>query len=175
MELEFKPDFEAAQAGWRAFCSGERSGPLVGAVVAKAGVEPVDPPPYTAGRDGDFAPVIDQLLRWAETHQFLGAAIPFFYLEFAAAHFALLLGAELRVEGVEGNGWVEPFVEEWDDADIRFRPEGQKKTVFLHTLNGSALATSRVMVSVLEHYQDADGGLRLPEILVKKPIQHFNG
>ena len=125
MELEFKPDFEAAQAGWRAFWSGERSGPLVGAVVAKAGVEPVDPPPYTAGRDGDFGPVIDQLLRWAETHEFLGAAIPFFYLEFAAAHFALLLGAELRVEGVEGNGWVEPFVDDWDDADIRFRPDGK--------------------------------------------------
>ncbi len=50
-------------------------------------------------------------------------------------------------------------------AGIRYRPEGRKKPEFLHTLNGSALATSRVMVSILEHYQEADGGLRIPEVL----------
>lgn len=50
-------------------------------------------------------------------------------------------------------------------AGIRYRPEGRKKPEFLHTLNGSALATSRVMVSILEHYQEVDGGLRIPGVL----------
>jgi seryl-tRNA synthetase len=50
-------------------------------------------------------------------------------------------------------------------ANIRYRPGDQKKPEFVHTLNGSALATSRTMVSILEHYQEPDGGLRVPDIL----------
>ncbi len=50
-------------------------------------------------------------------------------------------------------------------ANIRYRPADQSKPEFLHTLNGSALATSRIMVSILEHYQEPDGGLAIPEIL----------
>ena len=50
-------------------------------------------------------------------------------------------------------------------ANIRYRPGEQKKPEFVHSLNGSALATSRTMVSILEHYQEADGGLRIPEVL----------
>lgn len=51
-------------------------------------------------------------------------------------------------------------------ANIRYRPKDSKKPEFLHTLNGSALATSRLMVSILEHYQREDGGLNVPEVLV---------
>jgi len=50
-------------------------------------------------------------------------------------------------------------------ANIRFRPVDRKKPEFVHTLNGSALATSRVMVSILEHYQESDGALTVPEVL----------
>lgn len=50
-------------------------------------------------------------------------------------------------------------------AGIRYRPSGQKKTEFVHTLNGSALATSRLMVAILEHYQEADGGIRIPDAI----------
>jgi seryl-tRNA synthetase len=52
-------------------------------------------------------------------------------------------------------------------ANIRFRPSGEKKAKpeFVHTLNGSALATSRIMVSILEHYQEPDGGLKVPDVL----------
>lgn len=51
-------------------------------------------------------------------------------------------------------------------ANIRYRPKDQGKPEFVHTLNGSALATSRTMVSILEHYQEHDGGLRIPEALI---------
>jgi 5-methyltetrahydrofolate--homocysteine methyltransferase len=123
MELEFKPDFDAARADWDRFWRGELDRPLVAAEVPKPDVEPAPKPPYIAGHDGNFTPVIDGLLRWAETHEFVGAAIPFWYLEFAAAHFALLLGADLRSEDIEGNGWIVPFVDDLADADLRFRPE----------------------------------------------------
>jgi seryl-tRNA synthetase len=50
-------------------------------------------------------------------------------------------------------------------ANIRFRPEAGAKPEFVHTLNGSGLATPRVMVALMEHYQTEDGHIRIPEAL----------
>jgi seryl-tRNA synthetase len=49
--------------------------------------------------------------------------------------------------------------------NARYRPEGEKGTRFVHTLNGSALAVGRTLVAVLENYQQADGGVAIPEAL----------
>jgi seryl-tRNA synthetase len=51
-------------------------------------------------------------------------------------------------------------------ANIRYRPDGSKsKPEFLHTLNGSGLATSRLMVAILENYQTPEGKIIVPEVL----------
>ncbi|NNG26262.1 MAG: serine--tRNA ligase [Ignavibacteriaceae bacterium] len=52
-------------------------------------------------------------------------------------------------------------------AKIRFKRDGEKKPEFVHTLNGSGLATSRLMVSLLENYQLEDGTIEVPEVLKK--------
>ncbi len=49
--------------------------------------------------------------------------------------------------------------------NARFRPTGEKGTRFVHTLNGSGLAVGRTLVAVLENYQQADGGVAVPEAL----------
>ena len=49
--------------------------------------------------------------------------------------------------------------------NARFKPEGEKATRFLHTLNGSGLAVGRTLVAVLENYQQADGSVLVPEAL----------
>ena len=51
-------------------------------------------------------------------------------------------------------------------ANIRYRPQGKGKSEFLHTLNGSGLATGRTWLAILENYQQADGSVRVPEVLV---------
>ena len=51
-------------------------------------------------------------------------------------------------------------------ANIRYKPEGAKKAEFVHTLNGSALAVGRTYLAVLENYQQADGTVRIPDVLV---------
>ncbi len=51
-------------------------------------------------------------------------------------------------------------------ANIRYKPVGAKKSEFLHTLNGSGLAIGRTYLAVLENYQQADGSIRVPEVLV---------
>lgn len=50
-------------------------------------------------------------------------------------------------------------------ANIRYRPEGQNKTGFVHTLNGSGLAVGRTWVAMVENFQQADGSVLIPEAL----------
>src|SRR5271169_3086955 len=50
-------------------------------------------------------------------------------------------------------------------ANIRYRPEGAKKTELVHTLNGSGLAIGRTWVAIVENYQQADGSVLIPEVL----------
>ncbi|MBF0525901.1 MAG: serine--tRNA ligase [Deltaproteobacteria bacterium] len=50
-------------------------------------------------------------------------------------------------------------------ANIRYRPTGQKKTAYVHTLNGSGLAVGRTLLAILENYQQNDGSVIIPEVL----------
>ncbi len=50
-------------------------------------------------------------------------------------------------------------------ANIKYKPEGSKKSEFVHTLNGSGLAVGRTYLAILENYQQADGSVRIPEAL----------
>ena len=50
-------------------------------------------------------------------------------------------------------------------ANIRYRPQGQKKTELVHTLNGSGLAVGRTWLAVMENYQQADGSVAIPAAL----------
>ncbi len=50
--------------------------------------------------------------------------------------------------------------------NARFKRKGEKKTEFLHTLNGSGLAVGRTLIAVMENYYDpADGGVFVPDVL----------
>ena len=50
-------------------------------------------------------------------------------------------------------------------ANIRYRPAAGARPEYVHTLNGSGLALPRVLIAVLETYQQADGSVRIPEVL----------
>lgn len=49
--------------------------------------------------------------------------------------------------------------------NARYRPEGEKGTRFVHTLNGSGLAVGRTLVAILENYQQEDGSIAVPDVL----------
>ena len=53
-------------------------------------------------------------------------------------------------------------------ANLRYRPSGGEKPRFVHTLNGSALALPRLIVALIESYQQADGSVRVPELLQER-------
>ncbi|MFN2252303.1 MAG: serine--tRNA ligase, partial [Anaerolineae bacterium] len=50
-------------------------------------------------------------------------------------------------------------------AGIRFRREPGSPTEHVHTLNGSGLALPRIVIAILENYQQPDGSVRVPEVL----------
>jgi len=55
-------------------------------------------------------------------------------------------------------------------ANIRYKEPGAKKSEFVHTLNGSGLAVGRTYLAILENYQQPDGSIRVPEVLI--PYMH---
>ncbi|GHS94332.1 serine--tRNA ligase [Alphaproteobacteria bacterium] len=50
--------------------------------------------------------------------------------------------------------------------DLRYRPQAEKGTAFVCTLNGSGLAVGRTLIALMENYQQEDGSLRIPDVLV---------
>jgi len=50
-------------------------------------------------------------------------------------------------------------------ANIRYRPAPEDRPQFVHTLNGSGLALPRVLIALMENYQQADGSILIPEVL----------
>ncbi|WP_049969509.1 serine--tRNA ligase [Haladaptatus cibarius] len=71
----------------------------------------------------------------------------------------------------EGGRWLEvSTASNFEDfqarrAGLRYRPERHESTKYLHTLNASGLALPRVMVAILEYYQNNDGTVTIPEVL----------
>lgn len=55
-------------------------------------------------------------------------------------------------------------------ANIRYRPDARGKNRLVHTLNGSGLAVGRTWLAVVENYQQEDGSIRIPPVLV--PYMH---
>jgi seryl-tRNA synthetase len=51
-------------------------------------------------------------------------------------------------------------------ANIKYRPADGGKTRFVHTLNGSGLGMPRTLIAVMENYQQADGSIKIPEVLL---------
>jgi len=52
-------------------------------------------------------------------------------------------------------------------ANIKYKPKGSKKTEYIHTLNGSGVALARLVVAILEVYQQSDGSVKVPKALIR--------
>jgi seryl-tRNA synthetase len=51
-------------------------------------------------------------------------------------------------------------------ANIKYRPADGGKTRYVHTMNGSGLGMPRTLIAVMENYQQADGSIKIPEVLL---------
>lgn len=79
---------------------------------------------------------------------------------------------DLEVYAPGCDNWLEVSSVSWfadyqaRRADIRFRRTGQKGTEIVNTLNGSALAVPRVWAAICENFREADGSVRIPDVLL---------
>jgi len=80
-------------------------------------------------------------------------------------------GDDMEEGPAMGGRWLEvSSVSNFEDyqarrAGLRYRPERHESAEYLHTLNGSGLALPRVMVAIMEYYQEPDGTVTVPEAL----------
>jgi len=102
-----------------------------------------------------------------------GLAIPFRLIQMCTGDLGFQAAAKYDLEM-----WA-PGVQEWLEvsslsnctdfqarrANVRYRPEPAGKPRYVHTLNGSGLALPRVMIAVMENYQQSDGSIAVPRVL----------
>ena len=94
--LAARPDFARVQATWAQFWAGTLKRPIISAVIPKPGVEPVPPPPWGAAYLRAAESVVDQALRYVETHQFLGDAVPYHTPSICVGLHGALLGGQIQ-------------------------------------------------------------------------------
>jgi 5-methyltetrahydrofolate--homocysteine methyltransferase len=167
--LEFKPDFERARWFWTNFWQGKADRPAICIILPRPGTRSQPTPAYLDCFDGDFHRIADQLLAWAETHEFLAESIPYYYLEFGPDTFAAWLGAGLQLAPDRRTSWSVPCVEDWDETEVRFHPEGywwqrtvEAAGVLLERCGGKILICPPTLVANL----DALSALRGPQRLM---------
>jgi 5-methyltetrahydrofolate--homocysteine methyltransferase len=177
MELEFKPDFDAARKRWDAFWRGKNPQPMLLAQAPREGMAPVAYPLCTQVLEGDFRPLAGRVIEWARAREFLGDAMPWYYLEFGPDQFSTFLGCDMipAPDGRSG-GWAVHNLEEIETADIRFRPEGkwwrrytECAQILRERCEGRMLVASCTLVANLDSLTALRGAQRLHIDLVENP------
>lgn len=118
--LEYRKDFAQVRENWRKFWDGTLGRPIIISALPKPGFEPVKPPPWGAAYSVPHEDVVDRALRWAESHEFLGDAVPFHTPSICIGLFGAFLGAEIeetREEwGIDTHSV--PFLEELEPEQL---------------------------------------------------------
>lgn len=172
--LEFKPDFAEAQRRWAAFWAGEIiDRPLIAIRAPKDGAEYVPGPPYTAGSDGNFAPVVEAAVASAAGVYWGAEAMPCYVPSFGPDQMAAYMGAELKWApgskvGADTN-WVEAFVDNWDDVmPLTIREDNPwwvRMQEFMRQLGEAA--TGKMLIGHIDLHSNADllAAIRYPSKL----------
>ncbi len=127
MELEYKPDFESTRRQWDDFWAGRMERPLLSLRAPKQPGASLTPPPKSQayGKEGKVEDWLDTLENYFDNTLFLNEAVPAVPVSFAPDHFSTLLGSDIHLNPDNPEtGWVEPFVEDWDKAEIKLRKDG---------------------------------------------------
>lgn len=178
MQLQFIPEPNKTLEAWNNFWGGTNQRPMILATLPQPGCKVVEPPPYLTAFDCDFHDLARQLLAWGETHEFLGDAVPYYYLEFGPETFAAYLGCDLRLAEDRSTSWSVPFVEDWDQVEIRFRRDSywwqrtlEAFDILRSTLNGKMMIAAPTLLGNLDALSSLCGPQKLLVDLIDRPEQ----
>lgn len=127
---------------------------------------------YKLVAPGDSAAALEQIVSHAEAVA-RGLGIPHRVISICTGDLGFVAAKKYDVElwAPGCNEWLEvSSCSNCTDfqarrANIRYRPTAKSKPELVHTLNGSGLALPRVMIAVLENYQQQDGSVIIPDVL----------
>lgn len=171
MELLYKPDFERAQAHWRAFWAGEvLDRPVVIATAPKDPARPLKRPPLLNRAGGDYQGALDRFEEWAAATYFAGEAIPSFDCWFGPDQFAAFLGAKLEYHEPDETSWTVPCVDDWEAVELKLdeTPGSVWSELQRFVRLARARSEGKFLVSTLDMHTNLDGlrGLRGTEPLL---------
>ena len=115
---------------------------------------------------------LENLITAAETMlERLGLAYRQILIPTGDLSFVAAKKIDLEIWGAGSEEWLEVSSCAWfrdfqaRRANIRYRPAAGARPRFVHTLNGSGLALPRIIIGILEAFQQEDGSVRLPEVI----------
>jgi hypothetical protein len=122
-ELELK-DFQDAAANWGRFWSGDLHRPVLRITAPKNDGNPVSMPNAYLYKDRKAEELLDAFEEYLDNTLFIAEAIPCYHISFAPDHFSAYLGADIKSnENSRETTWVVPIIKDWDDAEIKFKPD----------------------------------------------------
>lgn len=123
-------------------------------------------------RPQDSYDELEKLLKDAEeVLQLLNLPYRVVLLSTEGVSFAASKCYDIEAWSAGGEAWLEvSSCSNFEDfqarrANIRYKDKAMKKTRYVHTLNGSGVALARLVIAILENYQNADGMVTIPEAL----------
>lgn len=124
LELEFKPDCGRACQMWQVFWNGDDlPRPLVSIIIPKNDVKPIPKPIAMACLNEDVDKVIERVIAWVASHDFIGEAIPSFSVHVGCIMSAMLGAKQVVHPDSPDTVWAVPCLEDWDKFEIKFNPD----------------------------------------------------
>ncbi len=176
--LSLKPDFAETARRWDAFYAGDLlDRPIVCVTAPADDVEPVEGINYHDRAFGDIDALVDRGLRGIRNAQYLGEALPVYWISFGPDEIAVFCGAELAWSADSGDtNWSVPCVEDWARTEIRIdaaNPLWQRLLAFYRCaaekVAGHALLTMPDLHSNMDLLAALRGPQRLCEDLLDCP------
>ena len=127
MQLEFKQDFERARKNWQLMWEGKLNRPIMKIIIPKEGKKTFSKPNRSNTLEIGFENFCDQTLLWAESHEFLGDAVPFQTPYLKVGILEALMGAKIELAhepwGLDSH--VIPCVKDLSDYEWRLHRESE--------------------------------------------------
>jgi len=127
MQLEFKQDFEKVRKNWQLMWAGKLNRPIMKIIIPKEGKKTFSKPNRSNTLEIGFEDFCDQTLLWAESHEFLGDAVPFQTAYLIVGILEALMGAEIDVVheawGIDSH--VIPCIENLSEFEGKLHKESE--------------------------------------------------
>ena len=174
--LKYKPDMQDTMQRFDAFWNGELLGRSCVAITApKQAKDNRKYVPYRSGADGAFLDALSAYDAWAEQTYFAGESLPSFNISLGPDQFAAFLGAKMTEPPAGETNWVEPCIENPEEASLELHSDNQAWMRILDFYRVAAeYSKGRFLLDMLDLHSNLDclSAMRGPQNLCVDLLIH---